>query len=244
MKLWESLLGRIKMGTVLQASMTESEIRRAAGKQSLIDVLDVLSAYGDLSKASNKTADAQAKSDRRKAYYQNTREAMENYRSLVWRLEEAAEDIEDELREIDGGSLKNLSALIDAVDTTNCGPDVYSQDKANNHKRMIGHIKYINYCMAKLKNRPAQIVAQRKARITSEQLYNSLFYSFIDPNCLRPDEIAELLGVGRRTYYRWVEEGIEQLGEIMWGSSSPMVNKVVDLFNCISQMQENGELEA
>lgn len=195
-------------------------------------VLEVVSTYGYLADPSPEAGDNDMLAERRKKFLQNTKTALQTYREVIWTLSDIPHDIVQEL----GVPLEDISALIDFVDVTRCDKQPYSQEKCESHKRLLSKVKYIQYCIAKLRTRPAAFVSHRKAKITGEQMYTALYYAYIDETVQTQGEIIEIMGISKRTYYRWVSLGIEQLSEIMWGGSSPIINQMVDLFDCMTDL--------
>lgn len=200
-------------------------------------VMEVISTYGFLIDTAPNSGDSREQAKRRRMFIQNTKLALQTYREVVWSLSEIPGEISEEL----GAPLESVSIFLDFIDATHCDRLPISQERCVNEKRLINKIKYIQFCLNKLKARPPVFINNRKSKITGEIMYRAIYYTYIDETIRTQEEILDILGVSKRTYYRWLDMGIEQLSEIMWGCSSPVLSQMIDLFDCMEEVIETSD---
>ncbi|NLC45238.1 MAG: DUF1492 domain-containing protein [Clostridiales bacterium] len=141
--------------------------------------------------------------------YRDTELLLENYRNLIWRVEESLEDVESTIYYMGGRHLSNLFRLLsmelDEYDNEHSRKAVEERLFGLQESKLI--IELIDKAMLKLKNFPKN----------GEKYFQILHTSYIDKEPIHQDEIQDKLLISTSTYYRNRKKAIEILSGILWG---------------------------
>lgn len=141
--------------------------------------------------------------------YHDTELLLENYRNLIWRLEENLEDVEGAIYYMGGRHLSNLFRLLsmelDEYDNEHSRKAVEERLFGLRESKLI--IDLIDKAMLKLKNYPKN----------GDKYFQILHTSYIDKEPIRQDEIQDKLLISPSTYYRYRKKAIEILSGILFG---------------------------
>jgi hypothetical protein len=140
--------------------------------------------------------------------YKDTELMLENYRNLVWRLEESVEDIKDKVYYMGGRHLSNLFHFIslDMSEYDNQRSKAAIEERlfSLNDSKII--VDAIDKAMLKLKSYPAN----------GERYFQLLHAVYIDKEQLLQHEIQDKLLISNSTFYRYRKRAISLLGDILW----------------------------
>jgi hypothetical protein len=141
--------------------------------------------------------------------FRNTVVLLENYRNLIWSLEESLDDVEKTVHYMGGRHLSNLFHLlsleIDEYNNERSRTAVEERLSSLQESRVI--VDCMDKAMLKLKTYPEN----------GERYFQILHAAYIDKKPLHQDEIQDRLLISSSTFYRYKKKAIEILGGILWG---------------------------
>ena len=150
--------------------------------------------------------------------YRNTELLLENYRNIIWRLEESLEDVESTLYYMGGRHLSNLFHLlfleVDEYDQRRNRIALEERLFSLQDSKII--IEAIDNSMLKLKKYP----------VNGEKYFLILHAAYIDKEPIHQDEIQDRLLVSNSTFYRNKKKALEILDGILWGYLKPYLQEM------------------
>jgi len=157
--------------------------------------------------------------------YHNTELLLEKYRDVVWSLEVSAFQANANFKEEFGSSLEDFLDL-----SYQAGFDIAEADVA-------ARIHSMNKSRNMLRIIDSAIALLREKYRNGEECYWVLYYTYLSPQAAGSvDEIIDKLGkflkdFSRSSYYRRKNEGVRQLGYLLWGYTTkeclPMIDMVL-----------------
>lgn len=141
--------------------------------------------------------------------YHNTALLLKLYRKVLWRLENAIYDMDQEVME---QTSKNLLSFVDTL--VEIDPRV-KQKRIEARLRSIEEsksiINFIDQALLRVKDYPDH----------GEAYYDILYLTYIHKEKMPLYDVIEALHISRTTYYREKKKAIELLGVILWGYILP-----------------------
>ena len=164
--------------------------------------------------------------------YHNTELLLSRYRDVVWSLEVSAFQANINFKEEFGSSLEEFLELsyqagIDIAEA-DITARVHSMNKSRNMLRIID----------------SAISLLREKYRNGEECYWVLYYTYLSPQEIGGvEDIVDKLegfinGFSRSSYYRRKNEGIKQLGYLLWGYTTKECNQIPNL---ILKANANGD---
>ena len=150
--------------------------------------------------------------------FHNTLLLLENYRNLIWRLEESLEDAEKTVHYMGGRHLSNLFHLlsleIDEYGNERSRAAVEERLLSLHESKII--VDAIDQSMLKLKTYPEH----------GEKYFQILHAAYIDKEPAFQYEIQDKLLISGSTFYRYKNKAIEILDRILWGYLRPYLQEL------------------
>ncbi|NLB41926.1 MAG: DUF1492 domain-containing protein [Clostridiales bacterium] len=167
--------------------------------------------------------------------YRDTELLLENYRNLIWRLEENLEDVEATIYYMGGRHLSNLFRLLSME------LDVYDNEHSRRtvEERLFGLreskliVDLIDKAMLKLKNYPKN----------GEKYFQILHTSYIDKEPIHQDEIQDKLLISNSSYYRYRKKAINILSGILWGFINSYTEEEAQTLPSIAEELSSNKLD-
>ncbi len=137
--------------------------------------------------------------------FHNTKELLELYSKVLWRVKSSLKEMDQEYRESTNSSLTELVDLLVDID-----PRV-NEKRLNSRLQSIEESKsildFIDLSLLQLKDYPEY----------GERYYEILRNIYIDSSSSSIESIAENLAISRSTMYRERNKAINVFGVILWG---------------------------
>ena len=141
--------------------------------------------------------------------YQNAKLMLEQYRTVIWRLNQ---DIKDMDAAVEYDLCTDLFSYIDAladIDTNQKSKRLKNRlTSLENSKSLVCMIDYATEILKKYPNK-------------GEIYFNLINDRFLMTQPVRVEEILVNYSISRRTYYRDIHKAIEIIGTILWGFILP-----------------------
>lgn len=141
--------------------------------------------------------------------YQNAKLMLEQYRTVIWRLNQ---DINDMDAVVEYDLCTDLFSYIDAladIDTNQKSKRLKNRlTSLENSKSLVCMIDYATEILKKYPNK-------------GEMYFNLINDRFLMPQPVKVEEILVNYSISRRTYYRDIHKAIEIIGTILWGFILP-----------------------
>jgi len=141
--------------------------------------------------------------------YQNAKLMLEQYRTVIWRLNQ---DIKDMDAVVEYDLCTDLFSYIDAladIDTNQKSKRLKNRlTSLENSKSLVCMIDYATEILKKYPNK-------------GEIYFNLINDRFLMTQPVRVEEILVNYSISRRTYYRDIHKAIEIIGTILWGFILP-----------------------
>lgn len=157
--------------------------------------------------------------------FHNTQLLLERYRDVVWSLEVSVFQANINFQSEFGNTIEEFLEL-----SYEAGLDLPSSDVA-------ARIRSINKSRNMLRIIDSAVSLLREKYRNGEECYWVLYYTYLSPQQMGTiDEIVGklsefFLDFSRSTYYRRKNEGINQLGNLLWGYTTKECDSVLGLFD-------------
>jgi len=147
--------------------------------------------------------------EEKKEVYQNAKLLLEQYRTVLWRLKQDLEDM-DNMVEID--YCTDLFSYIDAL------ADVDTTQKSKRLKRRLSSLENSKSLICMIDSATGIL----KTYPNKGDLYfNLLNDRFLKLQQVKIDDVLINYNISRRTFYRDIHKAIEIVGTILWGFVVP-----------------------
>ena len=166
--------------------------------------------------------------------FHNTQLLLEHYRDVVWSLEVSVFQANVNFQSEFGNTIDEFLEL-----SYEAGLDLPSSDVA-------ARIRSMNKSRNMLRIIASAISLMREKYRNGEECYWVLYYTYLSPQSIGTvEDIVEklsefFLDFSRSTYYRRKNEGINQLGNLLWGYTTKKCDPVLDLFDFEETNKEGG----
>lgn len=166
--------------------------------------------------------------------FHNTQLLLEHYRDVVWSLEVSVFQANVNFQAEFGNTIEEFLELSYEAGLDLPGSDVAARIRSMNKSRNM--LRIIDSAVSLL----------REKYRNGEECYWVLYYTFLSPQQIGTvDEMVEKLSgcfrdFSRSTYYRRKNEGIQQLGNLLWGYTTKECSPVLGLFDT-EEIEEKGD---
>ena len=148
----------------------------------------------------------QAAKAKKRRMYHNTQLMLKHYRDINWALECFPADVADELDR----PLSDLDALLSLINTELGMNSVKLENRLLSVQKSRLLLDRFNEALTVLRQKPAN----------GELMYQSLYLTYIAPECLSHNEILFRLSISSRHYYRIRQQAINILSIRLWAAPS------------------------
>ena len=156
--------------------------------------------------------------------FHNTQLLLEHYRDVVWSLEVSVFQANVNFQSEFGSTIEEFLEL-----SYEAGLDLPSSDVA-------ARIRSMNKSRNMLRIIDSAVSLLREKYRNGEECYWVLYYTYLSPQSIGTvEDIVEKLSdffqdFSRSTYYRRKNEGIRQLGSLLWGYTTKKCDPVLGFF--------------
>ena len=147
--------------------------------------------------------------------YHHTQALLEQYRTIIWVLESAPDEIAMELKV----QTKTIDALIEKIEYELGTDNKKLEGKLRTVLKTRKLIDRVNDALSVLKMKPDN----------GELLYKLVYEAYIDPERRPRCELIERMHVSSRTYYRMREIAVDTISKRLWGSSDAMIDDWLEI---------------
>ena len=166
------------------------------------------------------------KNEREECLYHNTEKLLKKYRDIVWNVEVATMQAEEDFKkEMDCSIEEFLDMPYKVMEDLN-GSAIEKQMKVlARNKKMIELLK-------------ASVNILRKKQVDGEMYYWIIYYTYLsEKKCDNTDQILDLISrkmyyISWRTYFKKKKQAIGYISTILWGFTSedclPIIEKLLD----------------
>ena len=147
--------------------------------------------------------------------YHNTQLMLRHYRDINWALECFPSTVADELDK----PLNDLDSLLSLIDAE-IGMD---------NTRLDGRLMSVQKSRLLLDRLNAALTMLRHKPNTGELMYQSLYLSYIAPECLSHNEILYRLNISSRHYYRIRQQAINILSIQLWATPAAELDSWLEI---------------
>ena len=165
--------------------------------------------------------------------FHNTQLLLEHYRDVVWSLEVSVFQANVNFQTEFGSTIEEFLEL-----SYEAGLDLPGSDVA-------ARIRSINKSRNMLRIIDSAVSLLREKYRNGEECYWVLYYTYLSPQEIgNVEDIVDKLSdffrdFSRSTYYRRKNEGIKQLGSLLWGYTTKTCDPVLGLFD-VEDMDKKG----
>ena len=146
----------------------------------------------------------QAAKAKKRRMYHNTQLMLKHYRDINWALECFPSNIADELDR----PLNDLDALLSLINTELDMNNVKLENRLMSVRRSRLLLDRFNEALTVLRRKPGN----------GELMYQSLYLTYIAPECLSHSEILYRLNISTRHYYRIRQQAVNILSIRLWAA--------------------------
>lgn len=161
----------------------------------------------------------QARQERQRRMYHNTRLLLEQYRNIVWALECFPETIAAEL----DGPLMDLDTLIGRMDLEMSLDNRKLENRLESIKKSRLLLDRVNEALTVLKRKPDN----------GQKMYELIYQTYLVPEKLSHSDLLYRLDISSRHYYRLRQQAITILSIRLWSAPSNELESWIDILSLL-----------
>lgn len=206
-----------KQGNKRLYEQQESKMRSQS--DAFVSFLTKRGLLGDSKIADERVREAQKA--KKKNSFHNTQLLLKHYRNIAWMIECFPDTIAAELSKPYSG----LDDLLDYVDL----------EGVLGNKRLEGRIEAIQKTKILLDRVNEALTVLKKKPDNGERLYNVIYYTYIQPEKLKYNDLMFALDLSPRQYYRLREQAISILSIRLWSAPEREVDYWLDVLTLLDE---------